>query len=142
MSYEQSIADGYPPEPLDERKLIQYAGAWAFKKFYAIDYEGIPKSSIIVGDYVLDIITVTEDQTNLLCTVDQPYGDILVMASLDFQEQRIRFLGWEHFEEVKSQFYPPKLFANRLCWYIHASRLKHMSLLDALLEIEPNHGKH
>jgi hypothetical protein len=141
MSYEVSL-DGYPPEPYDDRQLIRYAGAWAFKKFYDIEYEGIPKSSIIVGDHVLDIQTVTEEQTNLLCTVDQPYGEIIVLAALDIQEKRIRFLGWQYFEEVQKQIYPPKLFANRLCWYIHTTRLKHMSLLDALLEIEPNHEKY
>jgi hypothetical protein len=141
MSYEYSL-DGYPPEPYDDRQLIRYAGAWAFKKFYDIDYEGIPKSSIIVGDYVLDVQTVTEDQTNLLCTVGQPYGEIIVLAALDLQEKRIRFLGWERFASFSETIYPPKLFANRLCNYIHTSRLKHMSLLDALLEIEPSHEKH
>jgi hypothetical protein len=35
--------------------------------------------------------------------VGQPYGDILVMAALDIQQRRIRFLGWEpevDFEEL------------------------------------------
>ncbi len=145
--YEVSL-DGYPPEgyltdPGAERDSIKSAGTWAFEKLYAIDHEGQPPGpSIIVGDHVITVQTVTEDRTNLLCTVDQPYDPILVMASLDFQDKRIRFLGWEYFEEVQNQIYPPKLFANRLCWYIHISRLKHMSLLDALLEIEPNHEKH
>ncbi len=135
MSYKQSL-DGYPPETYTEIQLIKYAGAWAFNELYQLDWEGLPKSSIIVGDYVLDVQTYTQS-TNLLCTVGQPYGDILVMAGLDLQERRIRFLGWEHFSEIKATIYPPKLFANRLCYYIHTSRLKHMSLLDALLEIEP-----
>ena len=144
MSYEVSL-DGYPPEGYlidsdDERQAIKRAGTWAFEKLYTIDHEGQPPGpSTIVGDHVLSVQTVTEDRTNLLCTVGQPYDPVLVMAALDFQDRRIRFLGWEHFEEVQNQIYPPKLFANQLCWYIHASRLKHMSLLEELVGIRP-HG--
>ncbi len=136
MSYNQSLSDGYPPEPYTETQLIKYAGAWAFNELYQLHWDGHPKSSIIVGDYVLDVQTYTQG-TNLLRTVGQPYGDILVMAALDIQEKRIRFLGWEHSAAFAATIYPAKVFANRLCNYIHTSRLKHMSLLDALLEIEP-----
>ncbi len=135
MNYNQSL-DGYPPETYSEIQLIKHAGAWAFNELYQLGWGGLPKSSIIVGDYVLDIQTYTQG-TNLLCTVGQPYGDVLVMAALDIQEKRIRFLGWEHFASFAATIYPAKLFGGRLCNYIHTSRLKHMSLLSELLEIEP-----
>jgi hypothetical protein len=135
VSYEYSLLDGYPPEPYTEIQLIKYAGAWAFGKLFDLNWVGQPKSSIMFRDHVIDIQTYTQG-TNLLCTVGQPYGEIIVMAALDLQEKRIRFLGWEHFASFSENIYPPKLFANRLCNYIHTSRLKHMSLLSELLEIE------
>lgn len=138
MSYNQSL-DGYPPnDTYTQTQLIKYAGAWAFAKLFGLNWPGMPKSSIMFRDHVIDIQTYTQG-TNMLCTVGQPYGEIIVMATLDGQEKRIRFLGWELYEEVGNQIYPPKLFANRLCNYVHTSRLKHMSLLSDLLEIEdPN----
>ncbi len=138
MSYDVSL-DGYPPEAYSEREAIKRAGAWAFNSLYGVQYEDgrQPLYSALVSDTAIDILTYTESP-NLLLTIGQPYSEIVVMATLQLQERICRLVGWEYSEEIRDQFYPPKIIANRLCNYIHASRLQHMSLLEDLLGLVPS----
>lgn len=131
MSHDVSL-DGYPPSPKPERLLIMQAGGWAFAQHYGLDLKGQAGHSIIAADEIIDVLTYVESP-NLLLTVGQPYSEIVVMATLDRQKGICRLAGWDYTEDIRGQFYPPKIYGGRLCNYIHASRLQHMSLLETLL---------
>lgn len=124
----------YPENLTMQRSGLIQAGRFTFAELYGLEVTGLP--SIIIGNHTIDVLTYTQ-QPDLLLFVGQPYAEIVVMATVDIAQAIVTFRGWEYEEEIRNQFYPPKRVAGKLANYIHASRLKHMSLLEDLLDLKP-----